>query len=378
MHSGLHDRTVSRFAVLTLVAALAAACSGTSSPSPSAPAATSPATSPSSSTGASSAPSSTSAADALAALKAKVQGKTVTIGTSTLGNVSLVGTYKMIDFLKSDFGVNVDIKTLDSDPLVAAMIAGQVQVGQLSLAGVANADSAGAPFKVFAADDQKNVFVVAAKNPITSIDQVKGKPFAVTQNLSQITGQTATQCLKEAGLDIQKDVQLLKLSNTGDTTTAIQSGQVAAGISATFRLTKLQLQSPNTYNILCKGWEANPSIGDTWFATNDWLSANPDLALAITVAEIEGARWTKANRDAWIQYATANVSGETAEAAAIDYDTLVGQLDDWPVNGSLDRTLCDQTLATSWDFKAITKQYTTDDLVTFDFQNQALQLLGTQ
>jgi ABC-type nitrate/sulfonate/bicarbonate transport system substrate-binding protein len=371
--------------VVGLVASVAlAACSGTPAASSAAPTTQSTAPSVAPSTAAS-APASASAAASpdsagqIAALKAKLNGKKVIIGTSSFPNASITGAFKTVEFLKSDFGLDVDFKLLDSDPLVAALISNQVQIGQLSLAGEASAVDAGADLIGFGGDDQKNTFVVASKKAITDMSQLKGKPFGVTQNLTQITGQTARKCLQTAGLDIEKDVQLLKLSNTGETTTAIKTGQVAGAISATFRLTPLLLaEGQDAYNILCKGWEANPQISSIWMGTKSWLAQNEDVALALNIASLESARWAKANKDEWIALAQKTIDGYTAEAGAVDYQTLVVDLNNWPVNGSLDRTLTDATLKTSFEFKVTAKQYATDDLVTFKYQDQAAQILGPQ
>lgn len=311
-------------------------------------------------------------------LRELVQGKSVVIGTSAFPNASITGQFKTVDFLQDEFGIQVDFRVLDSDPLVAATLSGDVAVGGLSLAGVASASSAGGDFIAWGGDDQKNPFLVAAKTPIDSLEELAGKPFGVTQNLNQITGQTATKCLDQVGMDVMTDVQLIRLGNTGEVTEAIASGQVAGGISATFRLTQLVLdEGEGVYNVLCRGWEANPQISTVWYSTREWLRDNPDLALAISIASLKSARWIAEDKERWIDYAVSVVEGYTPEAGSIDYDTLVNELDDWPVNGSLDRELMQTTLDTSFEFEAVDQQYTVDQLATFAFQEKALEIMGT-
>lgn len=365
--------SVKRLVAVGLASMLAlAACGGGASPSPSATSAPPSSTAP----GSSEPSGSPDPAAAIAALKAKVEGQKVVIGTSASPNSSVVGAFKTVEFLKSEFGVDVDFRTMDSDPLIAAMISNQVAVGQLSLSGTANAVAAGAEFIAFGGDDQKNLFVIASKDPVEAWDAVKGKPFGVTQNLNQITGQTARKCLEDAGLNIETDIQLLRFNNTGEVTQAIRSGQIAAGVSATFRLTRLILEDGDVFNVLCKGWEANPQLSSVWMANKTWVDGNKDLALALNVASLMSARWAHDNEDEWIAKNVEVVENQTEEAAKIDYGTMVQEIDDWPVNGSLDQALCDSTLKTSFEFGAIEKEYACSDLVTFDFQNQALDLLG--
>ena len=360
---------------LASMLALAACGEATSSPTSAPPA--SPPAATVAPTGDAESPSATADAEArIAELRASLEGQSVIVGSSAFPNASITGAFKTLELLESEFGVTVEFRLLDSDPLVAAMISGQVQVGALSLAGMANANSAGADFAAIGGDDQKNTFVVASKDPIESMEELEGQPFAVTQNLNQITGQTARRCLETAGLDLEQDVQLLRLSNTGEATQAIRTGQVAGGISATFRLTGITLEDGDIYNILCRGWETNPQISTVWMVDRAWLADNGDMALALNIASLMAARWAAENKDEWVELATSEVENLSAEAASIDYDTLVTELDNWPVNGSLDRELCQQTLDTSLEFDAIDRPYTVDELVTFEYQDEALSILG--
>jgi ABC-type nitrate/sulfonate/bicarbonate transport system substrate-binding protein len=350
---------------LTIVVA---ACSGTATPPPSsAP-----------TTAASSAPAPSAVADPLADLKAKLQGKTLNVGSSASPNASVVGFFKTLQFLEEDFGVKVEEQLLDSDPLIAGLIAEQLQVGQLSLAGTANANANGGNFAAFGVNDQKNPFVVAARKPTASLEELRGKTFAATSNLNQITGQTARKCLKSVGIDIEKDTQLVRFNNTGEATAAIRSGQVTGGISATFRLTKIILEEGDVIQVLCYGKDANPQISSVWMADRAWISANQDMALALIISELKAARWSKEDKAGWIALAKSVIEGYSDEAGAIDYQSLVIDLDDWPVNGGLDKTMCQQTLDTSFEFQAIKVQLKCEDIADFSFQERALEILGTK
>lgn len=355
------------------LAIVVAACGGGGAASTAPSAAPSTAPSAAASGGASAAPS----ADAIADLKAKLEGQTLNVGSSASPNASVVGFFKTLQFLEQDFGVQVEEQLLDSDPLIAALISEQVQVGQLSLAGTANANANGANFVAFGVNDQKNPFIVAAKDPVKTLEELRGKPFGATSNLNQITGQTARRCLSSVGMDIQKDVQLVQFNNTGEVTGAIRSGQVAGGISATFRLTRIKLEEPeNVINILCYGRDENPQISSVWMADRDWVSANQDMALALIISELKAARWAHEDKAGWISLANEVIEEYSPEVGELDYQALVVDLDTWPVNGGLDRTMCQQTLDTSLEFGAISTELKCEDIVDFTYQERALEILG--
>ena len=316
-------------------------------------------------------------AETIADIRSRIEGQSVVVGSSGFPNASLTGAFRTMDFLRDDFGLDVEFRLLDSDPLVAATIAGEVDVGQLSLAGMANAVSAGSDFLAFGGDDQKNSFIIAAKAPVSSMEELRGQPVAATQSLNQITGQTLQKCLADVGMTVD-DVQLVRLAHTGEATQAISSGQVVGGISATWRLTQLTLnEGVGAYNMLCAGWEAAPQISSVWYAERAWVEANPDMALAFNIASLKSARWAQEDKQQWIEYAMSVNERLTPEAASLDYDSLLGELDMWPVNGSLDYDLLQTTLDTSFEFEAVDREYTVEELVTFEFQDKALEILGT-
>ncbi|ACZ90264.1 ABC transporter substrate-binding protein [Streptosporangium roseum] len=311
-------------------------------------------------------------------LRAKVQGRRISVASAAFPNPTLTGLHKTLELLKSDFGVEADFRLMDSTPLNAALIGGQVQVGHVSLGGLAAAREAGADLLAVAGNDQKNAFLVAGRGPAASLADLKGKPFAVSQNLTSIVGQTASRCFEQAGLDVRKDVQLLHLSNIGQIVESLEAGKIEGGMSATFRQAELDLAKPGAYTVLCKGWEANPQLNDVWAVDRSWLDANSDLALALAVSEIKAARWTHEDRAGWLALAQAKIDGLSAEAAENNYRTLVTELDDWPVNGALDEKMCDYTLATSKEFGVVKRDYACADLVTFDYQKAAVAFLGAR
>jgi sulfonate transport system substrate-binding protein len=311
-------------------------------------------------------------------VKAQVEGKELVIGSAAFPNPSLVGLYKVNQILQDDFGMKTELRLLDSAPLTAALLSGDVQLGHVSLAGLASAVEAGGELKAVAGDDQKNIFLVAAKAPIATMEELKGKKFAISQSTTSIVGQTGAKCFQDARLDMQSDTELLQLDNVGSIVEGMQAGSVDGGVSATFRQIELDGSDPGKFNVLCKGWEADPQLNDVIALSEDYLADNPAIAHAVAIAELQAARWAKEDQAGWEQLAIENLEGMTPEQATANYEQLVTELDDWPVNGSLDREMCDYTLTTSKEVGAIKSDFKCDDLVTFEYQDAALELLGEQ
>jgi len=366
-------RTIgSRLLVLgSVVALVAAACStpgDTVAPS-------SPPGSPA--TGGSVAPATEGTGDMIADLRSRLEGQSLRVGSSASSNPAITGAVHTVQLLEEMFGVDAELRQLDSDPLVAAVISGSVDVGQLSLAGTAAGRARGAGFIAFAGDDQPNPYYVVGRAPIESLEELEGQPFGATENLSQITGQTATGCLASVGLDISSDVQLLQLANTGAVAEALRSGQIVAGLTAPHRMAPIIAEEgEDAYNVLCLGADVTPQLNNVWMAQEEWVNENEDMALAFAIASIETGRWSHANREEWIELALEAAPDYEREAVESIYETYVEQMNMWPENGSLDRGLCEATLQASLDSGALDEPMSCDEVIRFQYEEQALEILG--
>jgi hypothetical protein len=101
------------------------------------------------------------------------------------------------------------------------------------------------------------------------------------------------------------------------------------------------------------------------------------MGLALIISELKAARWAHEDKSGWIELAKKTIEDYTDEMGEIDYQAMVVELDTWPVNGGLDREMCQQTLDTSFEFGAIKEQLQCEDVVDFSYQERALEILGT-
>jgi sulfonate transport system substrate-binding protein len=311
-----------------------------------------------------------------ASLRSTLRGQHLTLATSSLPNASLVGAYRTAQYLRDDYGLQVDLKPLEPNPEVAAILAGQVQVGAMSLAAAANADAAGADLMAFASDDVTNTFLLVARKPHTQLSDLRGLRVAVTANLAQIPGQTARACFRQAGMDLDRDVKIVHFADTGATLQALASGQVEGAVTALFRLAPYDLQEPGTFVVVCRGWQVEPQLNQLWTARRGWIAQHKELAMAIALSALKTARWTHDAKDEWMATARRITPGLSQAAAEWNYRALVQDTDNWPVDGGLDAALCAKTLQDSYQAHAVPKAYTCDQMATLSYQQAALQALG--
>lgn len=311
-----------------------------------------------------------------AALRKAVAGQTVQMAIVGQPNSIMTNLWQTIRILQRDYGVTAQLTYMNSEPMTAALISNAIDVGVVSFASVAAAANAGANLQVVAGEYQRNVDVAVAPASASSLKDLQGKPFGVSQSLTSVIGITAQQCFQQAGMDLRRDTHTISLNNTSAVQQGITSGQLAGGLVTLDRFNDMNAESPNKYRILCKGWGASPQLTDVFVVNRNWIGSHGPLTLAIAVAEQKAAAWAKSNKAQWEALAMANSSGLTKAAAGEDYDAFVGRLNEWPIGGGLNKKLCNDTLNISYVFKAIDQRYTCGDLVTFAYQNAAAKLLA--
>jgi NitT/TauT family transport system substrate-binding protein len=99
-------------------------------------------------------------------------------------------------------GLDVDLKEFQGTPLViAAMIAGEVDVGNVSTSDVIRmVASKGQPMRAIHSPDARLYFLVAAKDEIKSVADLQGKTFAVAR-IGSVDHSLTTLALKSMGVN---------------------------------------------------------------------------------------------------------------------------------------------------------------------------------
>lgn len=344
------------------VAILIAACGGGAQPTASATT--------------SGAPSAAGSADPIAALKAKVNGKSITLGAGSAPNLAEVTTRKTADYLKEIFGVTVDFKPVAADVEAAAVVAGSMNAGEVSFARLAGLKEGGADVVVWGTNDYRLDYVLVAKAPIKAMSELKGRTYAD----GGATGSSVffnDYCFGNANMKVD-DTKVSHLANTTAVANAIATPQFDAAMVHAETVAVLQAKFPNQYNVLCYTYKGVHQTNDVWFSTGAWLKDNADMATAILVSHLMAARWTYDKKAEWVTLANQYVTGLPDGVASSTYDLFAGQIGLWSVNGALDVNNCKTEMTDLVKLARIKAPLDCTTFLNFDIQTRARDIVGTK
>jgi NitT/TauT family transport system substrate-binding protein len=220
--------------------------------------------------------------------------------------------------LFEDEGVSVEIVTFrGGSDLVRAVVAGSVEIGLTSLAGVTVGISAGQPLKAFWAGYNFPIFDWYAVPSLTSVADVKGKRFGVTTYGSS-TDFLTRYILTANGLDPDKDVSIVQGGNSATRLAAMQAGQLDVNI---FNPPETFIAEDRGYRLLLR----QRSLADDYpfhvfFSTESYIADHPDIIRSLLRAHVRGVRLAKSDRERAVKWLASRVGGEYAERT---YDAFV-------------------------------------------------------
>lgn len=193
-------------------------------------------------------------------------------------------------------GLDIEFVTFrGGSDLIKAVVAGSVDIGITSLAGVTLGIAADQPLKAFYAGFNIPAFAWYAVPGIPSMDAdaVRGKRLGVTRYGSS-TDFLTRYVLVSRGLDPMRDVQIVQGGDSPTRLAAMDAGQLDINI----------LNPPETYVAEDRGYVRILSQSDladdypfhVFFATERFIATHPKTLLALLRAHVLGVRRTKNDR----------------------------------------------------------------------------------
>jgi ABC-type nitrate/sulfonate/bicarbonate transport system substrate-binding protein len=315
-----------------------------------------------------------SAQETLESLKAKVQGKTLTLAFGAPPNLLEVQSVMLVDILKNEFGINASYQAVPADVSAAAVVSGSVNIGEVSLGRIAGLKQGGADVEIFASNDYINDFVIAAKAPIATIAELKGKVYGDSGSAG--IGRVLREgCFGASGITTD-DLQLVELGSSGATAQALATPQLDGGLIHADAAATLQAKFPGQYNVLCYAYEQVSAANDVWYSTKGFIDANPDLVLAVSVASMMASRAVYEDKAAWLAVANSYVPDLLPGVADATYDLYAKQIGLWNPTGALDMADCAANIDLLVKVAAIPEAVDCSTFLTTDFQTQAQAIAG--
>jgi NitT/TauT family transport system substrate-binding protein len=198
-------------------------------------------------------------------------------------------------------GLDVELSTISNGAaILAALMAGALDVGFSNVVAVAVAHERGLPFAFIAAavvhnadDDVSGLLAVSAASPIRTAKDLEGKTIAVS-GINELATITIKHYMDVNGADASK-AHFIELPFAA-MPEAVRSGRVdAASLNRTAAPTIGKPGDPlrvltNTYNAVAPRWSTS-----AWVAGKDWIAKHPREAQAFTSVMREAAVWGNAH-----------------------------------------------------------------------------------
>lgn len=192
-------------------------------------------------------------------------------------------------------GLDVDFVSFrGGTDLVKAVVAGSVDVGVTSLAGVTIGIAAGQPLKAFWAGYNLPAFEWYSVPEITSLEDAKGKRFGVTRYGSS-TDFVTRYLLWSHGLDPAKQAQIIQGGDSPARLAAMEAGQLDVNIfiaPETFLAEDLGYHHLASQRTLVDDYPFH-----VFFTTERFIAGHPKTLTALLRAHARGVRLTKNDRE---------------------------------------------------------------------------------
>jgi ABC-type nitrate/sulfonate/bicarbonate transport system substrate-binding protein len=220
--------------------------------------------------------------------------KKLTIGLPVTAATFLPIYLAVEDGLFEKEGVKVEVVAFrGGSDLVRGMIAGAVEIGVTSFAGVSVGIAAKQPLKVFYGGFNMAIFEWWAVPGIKTVQGAKGKRWGVTR-VGSSTDFLTRYALKSNGMDPRTDVRIIQGGGSSARLAAMESGQIDVNI---FIAPHKFIAADRGYNkILSQSDLAEDYPFHVFFAMETFIKKNPNTIRAILRGFVRGVRLAKTNK----------------------------------------------------------------------------------
>jgi NitT/TauT family transport system substrate-binding protein len=228
-------------------------------------------------------------------------------------------------------GLDVDLKEFQGTPLViAAMIAGEVDVGNVSTSDVIRmVANKGQPMRAIHSPDARLYFLIAAKDEIKSVAELQGKTFAVAR-IGSVDHSLTLLALKALGVN-PAAITFVAIGTPSVRAQALAARRVDATTISLGTWVTIQkeaglkvLVDPNTY------FETATVVEKVNAATTKVWEEKPEHLRRFTAAILKTSRHFADNQEAWVEALTKRRSDVDRKDATHLWTAFKSS---WAVNG---------------------------------------------
>ncbi len=219
--------------------------------------------------------------------------------------------------------LDVDLQNVASTTGVPAILAGEIQIGQLGGSEVLSAAAGGADLVVVAnlAAVYPFVFVVAPE--IKTVDDLRGKKIGVS-NIGSSSDIATRVLLKKIGLDAEKDVSIVAVGSLQNRMAALFSGAIQGGVA----------QPPDQLALEDKGFHVLfdladlklPAANTSVAAKRTWVAENKDVVQGYVDSLVEAIALAKKDRNAALPVLKKYLKSDDDRAINATYDFFVKEV----------------------------------------------------
>src|SRR5947208_5599479 len=154
----------------------------------------------------------------------------VTAAYSNISADDWIPWYAFEKGIFKDNGLDVDLQSINGGAQTsAALLANQIQIGQFGGSEALSANAGGADLVIVANLAPVYPYKLYAAKGITTIQGLKGKKVGVS-NAGGSSDIATRAALKSAGLDPDKDVNIIAVGSHANRTAALLAGTIDAGV----------------------------------------------------------------------------------------------------------------------------------------------------
>lgn len=243
---------------------------------------------------------------------ARVDGRSAELILSTgRRSINDLVAYRAFDCAKEVFGLTIDSVPVPSAvrTSVQAVLANQVQMGEVSVGQIGAAVAEGAELAVIAPHDVANDYVLVTTEEVAGPEDMAGRIHGAAAPTG-VDPFNFNTIYEKAG--VKDDVQVVLVGGSSDRVAALVSGKIDAAMLHPYDA-ELVIQRGGFHQIAVAADEVPPIINDVFFVQQGWLEENRDVALALSACVFAEADWMYANTEDALSYALETVPDRDPE-----------------------------------------------------------------